>query len=117
MNDDRLYLEHIRDAVEKILEYTRPGKQEFFKSSLVQDGVIRNFEIIGEATKRISEQTRRLRSDVPWSEMARFRDLLIHHYVAVDLARIWNVIENHLPQLREAVRQLLDDPPSEGGRS
>jgi len=107
VKEDRLYLEHIRQSVGKILGYTAGGREEFMKSSLIQDAVVRNFEIIGEAAKRLSEPARRKHPHVPWNDIARFRDVLIHHYMGVDLKRVWNVVDTHLPALRQAVEDLL----------
>ena len=107
MKDDRLYLEHIREAVEVITTYTVGGRDEFMRNRLIQDGVVRNFEIIGEAAKRLSEAARARHPQVPWADIARFRDVLIHHYMEVDLKRVWNVVETHLPALRNAVENLL----------
>lgn len=61
----------------------------------------------GEATKRISETTKQKRSEIIWRDVAGFRDVLIHDYMGVDLNEVWNIIENHLPALRNAIRQLL----------
>ena len=107
MKDERLYLEHIREAVAKVFVYTADGRAEFMKQTLIQDGVVRNFEVIGEAVKNLGESIRRKRPDIPWSDIARFRDILIHHYMEVDLQRVWNVVETYLPTLRDAVDELL----------
>jgi uncharacterized protein with HEPN domain len=107
MKDDKLYLSHILEAVDKIFDYTKNGQEEFMNSPLIQDAVIRNFEIIGEATKQLSEELYEKNHDLPWSDMARFRDILIHHYMGVDLKRIWNVVESHLPKLRSDIQKLL----------
>lgn len=107
MKDDRLYLEHIKEATELICTYTAGGREEFMRNRLIQDGVVRNFEIIGEAAKRLSEAARARHPQVPWADIARFRDVLIHHYMEVDLKRVWNVVETHLPALRNAVENLL----------
>ena len=107
MKDDRLYLEHIRDAIAKVHAYTAGGRDEFMRNSLIQDGVIRNFEIIGEASKQLSDGVKAQHPEIPWSDIARFRDFLIHHYMGVNLARVWTVIETHLPALRKAVEERL----------
>jgi len=107
VKDDHLYLEHIREATEAILTYTAGGREEFMRNRLIQDGVVRNFEIIGEAAKRLSAEVQTKHPEVPWADIARFRDVLIHHYMEVDLKRVWNVIETHLPNLRKAVEELL----------
>lgn len=108
MKDDRIYLEHIQEAVEKIMAYSAGGRDEFMENSMIQDAVARNFEIVGEATKRLSPETLQKRPDLPWNDIARFRDVLIHHYMGVDLKRVWNVIESHLPALRKAVKEMLE---------
>jgi len=108
MKEDRLYLEHIREAIDKIRTYTASGRDAFLRSGLVQDAVMRNFEIIGEATKRLSETAKRRCPEVPWRRVAGFRDVLIHDYMGVDATEVWNVVETHLPALRDTVERLLE---------
>ena len=91
----------------KILSYTAGGREEFMKDTLIQDGVVRNFEIIGEATKRLSNEAKLKRLDVPWRAVAGFRDVLIHDYMGVDLEEVWQIVESRLSQLRDAVEELL----------
>lgn len=74
MKEDLLYLDHIREAIKRILSYTNHDKEAFIRSTMIQDAVIRNFEIIGEATKRLSSQFREKHCEIPWSLMARTRD-------------------------------------------
>ena len=107
MKEDRLYLEHILEAIGKIASYSSCGREEFMRNTMIQDAIVRNFEVIGEAAKQLSAATRRKRPDISWDDIARFRDVLIHHYMGVDLKRVWNVIESHLPALRDAVKELL----------
>jgi uncharacterized protein with HEPN domain len=107
VKEDRLYLERICDAIAKIHAYTAGGRDAFMRDSLIQDGVIRNFEIIGEASKQLSDEVKAKHPDIPWSDIARFRDFLIHHYMGVNLGRVWTVIETHLPALLKAVEERL----------
>ena len=107
MKDDQLYLVHIAECIERIESYTRGSKQVFVESTLVQDAVVRNFEIIGEATKRLSQQSKNARPDVPWRRIAGLRDVLIHNYMGVDFERVWGVIEQELPGLKAAILELL----------
>jgi len=107
MKRDLVYLDHIREAIERITAYSAVGREEFFRNRMAQDAVIRNFEIIGEAVKRLSDDLKDRRPDVPWRRVAGFRNVLIHDYMNVDAEEVWNVIETHLPALRQAVDDLL----------
>ena len=108
MNKDRLYLESIRDCLERIAEYTSGGEQEFLASRLIQDGVVRNLEVIGEATKNLSTGLREANPAVPWRQIAGMRDVLIHDYLKVNLSRVWLTVSTDLPELRTTVTRLLN---------
>ena len=98
MKNVAVYLLNILDAITRIEEYTEGfEKEDFLNNKLVQDAVIRNFEIIGEATKNISTTLRDQYVSMPWASMAGMRDKLIHHYMGVDLEIVWNTIEDVLP--------------------
>ncbi len=106
-NRDELYLQHVLDAVEKIERYIVVGHDEFMVTSHWQDAVIRQFEIIGEAVKRLSSEVTESRPDIPWRRIAGLRDVLIHNYMGVDLEAVWQVTQHNLPQLRQAIEELL----------
>ena len=84
--DDSVYLKHIRDAILKIEElYETNLSNSFHKNTLIQDGVIRQIEIIGEATKRLSEQFRHEYWDISWDDIIGMRNKLIHDYFGIDI--------------------------------
>jgi uncharacterized protein with HEPN domain len=83
--DERLYLEDIVQAVDRILRYTAEGRDAFFADSRTQDAVIRNIEVIGEAVRSVSPTTRADHPEVPWKQIAGTRDRVIHGYFTVDL--------------------------------
>lgn len=108
--DNLLYLHHISECIEKVFQYTKGFNQEnFLSDSMVQDAVIRNFEIIGEATKQLSGDFRNQYSEIEWKKIAGLRDKLIHDYMGVDLEAIWSVIENILPDLNIKVREIISN--------
>ncbi|MCG8354149.1 MAG: DUF86 domain-containing protein [Kiloniellales bacterium] len=108
MKEDRTYVLHIRDAIERIVAYTKDGKSEFLAETIVQDAVIRNLEVIGEAAKQVSEDLRAECPEVPWAKMAGLRDVLIHGYMTVDLEIVWDVVSNRLPPVADQIADLLE---------
>lgn len=107
--DFRVYLAHILERIDRIAAYTTRGRDAFFADSLIQDGVIRNLEVIGEAAKRIPDDFRIQHPSIPWRSLAGMRDVLIHQYEGVSLPEIWEVVERHLPEVGRAMRASL--PP------
>jgi len=105
--DDEVYLLHIRDAIAKIEKYLKGVKQEeFYKNSLLQDGVVRQISIIGEAAKRLSEGFREAHADIPWSRMVGMRNKLIHDYLGVDYESVWKTAEEDIPLLKAKINAL-----------
>ncbi len=83
MRKDRLYLECIRERLERIEEYAAADEDAFMNSRLIQDGVIRNLKLIGEATKNLSADLRAANPEIPWRQIAGMQDVLIHIYLRV----------------------------------
>ena len=118
MKDEQVYLLHIRDAIDRILNYPyKKGRNAFLGDQMTQDAVLRNMEIFGEASKRVSEPLREPAPDVPWRQMARMRDKLIHDYFSVDFHLVWEVVASEPPGARERVLALLDELENESRSS
>ena len=108
MKDDKVYLHSILESIVKIETYTNSGKEEFMTSGIIQDAVIRNLEIIGEAAKRVSQGLKEQTAEIPWRQMAGLRDVLIHDYMGISLNIVWNVVQNELPQLKRKMVECLE---------
>jgi uncharacterized protein with HEPN domain len=107
MKNDLLYLSNIQECIEAIESYTFDGKKIFMETRMIQDAVIRNFEVIGEATKRLSPEFKAKYPEVPWRRIAGLRDVLIHDYLRVDLDEIWGIIVSDLPNLKSAINKII----------
>ena len=109
------FLSDIREAIQRISVYVAGLDYEMFvKDSKTQDAVIRNLEILGEASKSISDEFRAAHSGVPWKNMAAARDRLIHHYFGINLDIVWQIIHIELPKLVEQLPDLNEDAESGG---
>ena len=108
MKGDQLYLKHILEAIEKIESYISVGRDVFMTTTHWQDAVIRQLEIIGEATKRLSQDLRSRHHEIPWRRIAGLRDVLIHDYMGVDLPAVWEITQRELPVLKKHVRMILE---------
>jgi uncharacterized protein with HEPN domain len=106
--DDRAYLMHILDAIGQIETYVSGITYEHFAASrMCHDAVIRQIEVIGEATKNLSDNTRVSTPDIPWKDIAGMRDILIHQYFGVDLGAVWDTATIDLPMIKPSIEQLL----------
>jgi uncharacterized protein with HEPN domain len=111
MKEPFFYLVHMNEAMEKIANYIKDGEADFQNEAIIQDAVIRNLEIIGEAAKRIPESVRNESHSIPWKRLAGLRDILIHQYEGVDLGQVWRIVDMDLPEIREHIRKLMDKYP------
>lgn len=109
MKDDRLYLSNIAECIKRIEIYTVNGYKTFIQTRMIQDAVICNLEVIGEATKRLFQDLRQTHSQIQWQQVAGLRDVLIHDYLLVDLDEVWSVVEKNLPDLKAEITVILQE--------
>lgn len=105
---DADYLRHMVDAIGRIVQYAgKADKETFLANPMMQDAVIRNIEIIGEAANRLSPEFAARHNAIPWRDIAGMRHRLIHGYFKVNLNTVWNVAAKDLPELESQIRTLL----------
>lgn len=104
---DSDYLDHIGDAIARIKRYTA-GRSEadFLGDEFVQDGVIRNLEIIGEAATKLSPELKASNRNVPRGEISGMRNRLIHGYISVNLEIVWSTVQKVLPNFLDQIESI-----------
>lgn len=107
MRSDEDLLNDIIERIHLTEEFTTQGKEAFLHSRMMQEAVVRNLEVIGEAGRTISQTLRDKFPEVPWKEIGAFRNFAIHVYWAVKMERIWQIVENDLPPLKTQIAKII----------
>lgn len=112
MERDRLYLQHILEAIETLEQYVEGVTFELlmeknYKAKMLRDAIIREFQILGEATKNLTDTTKERETSIDWQDIVDMRNLVIHEYFGVNYEIIWETIEEDLPKLKANVQKLL----------
>ena len=106
MKDDRLYLQHIQECIDRIEQYTLDGKDSFQADTKTQDAVLRNLHTLAESTQRMSDELKNAHPEIDWRSIAAFRNVVVHGYLGVSLTYIWAIVEQDLPYLKEKIRAI-----------
>ena len=109
MKDDLLYVDHMLECIRRSEEYALGGRESFSASTLVQDGVVRNLQVLAESSKRISSDCQQRHPEIPWRQMAGFRDVAVHEYFNLDLEYVWEIVSIDLPSLKGQILALRRD--------
>lgn len=105
--DHSVGIRPIHDCIRRIEEYVRDGKEAFLADRKTQDAVIRNLEVIGQAVRDMGIDDLIARyPGTPWAQIAASRNVLAHQYLGVDIQLVWNIVEQHLPQLAADIRDV-----------
>jgi uncharacterized protein with HEPN domain len=103
------FIKDIKESIERVILYTKNMEyEEFSQDYKTQDAVIRNIEIMGEATKALSKTLKKANPDIPWKMIAGTRDKLIHDYFGVNIDIIWNIVKQELPKLLYKINYILE---------
>lgn len=109
MKDDKVFIRHILDETAFIIKESKGlSYEDLVSNETLKRAVVRSLEIIGEATKNLSEDFRKKYSDVEWRELAGLRDKLIHHYFGINWKRVWDVVKNLIPKIEDKLRRALE---------
>lgn len=107
MKDERKYLIHILECIQRIEENVAGGQSAFEASHMIQDAVLRNLQVIAESTKRLSDPLKATHPQFDWRGIAGFRNFLVHDYLGVDLGIVWKVVTEDVPKLKAVILQML----------
>jgi uncharacterized protein with HEPN domain len=109
MNRDQTLIRHILGAIDRVEQYTVDvQKENFIINFMIQDAVMRNIEIMGEASKYVSVEIRKKYAQIPWRDVTAMRNKLIHEYFGVDLEAVWNAVQLDLPVLKTQLLEILN---------
>ena len=105
----RMFLEDILLSINRIAEYLDNSTfDDFRKDYKTVDAVVRNFEIIGEASKNVPLEVKEKYPNVPWAEMYLMRNKVTHEYFGIDYEIIWDIAKNHLPENKDQIQGILN---------
>ena len=113
MRDDHLRFLDMAESITKIEKYTSSGKQTFEREELVQVWVVHHLQILGEAARGVSTESQQKFHQIPWGKIIGFRNILVHHYFAVNTDEIWAVIQLNIPPLKLALGKILAEYPAD----
>lgn len=107
MRDDSVYIHHIAECIRRIEENTNTGSEEFLKTHTLQDAVLRNLQTLSEATQRLSDAAKAGHTEIEWSRIAAFRNVLVHNYLGIDLDTVWEIVQRDIPDLKRVISTML----------
>ncbi len=108
--DEGLYLDDVQAACERVNKFTKGMSfEDFMRDDRTYHATLRNLEIIGEAIKNISDETKTKYPQVKWRKIAGFRDIVAHDYFGVSDEIVWDVIQNEIPLLTKQIKKIIED--------
>ena len=111
MKDNKLYLIHILECISRIAQYTSEGKDTFLRDTRTQDAVLRNLQIMSESTQRLSSELKTAHPEVAWNRIAGFRNVLVHSYLGINMARVWEIVQNGVAGWKHQIEAVLKRLP------
>jgi uncharacterized protein with HEPN domain len=109
VKDDRTYLIHISECIANIHELATAGREAFMAAKHDQAAILYYLQTMAESTQRLSAERKTTHPEIEWTAISGFRNRLVHDYLGINLNVVWNVIENYLPSLKQAVEAMLHE--------
>ncbi len=109
MSDVSTLLRHIQHCIGRIEHDTREGKEKFLANETLQDAVVHNLQIIGEASKKLPDDLKEKYVNIPWKQIAGMRDVIVHDYFGMSWEIVWDVVQNRIPDLKEVIQAMLSE--------
>lgn len=110
MKSQKVFILHIQESIERIESFSKGlTREKFLKDELRKSAILRELEVIGEATKNLSSGLTSKYPDIEWRSIAGLRDKLIHHYFGINFERVWKVISEDLPKLKKKIKEIIDE--------
>jgi len=109
LRDDSIYLRHILECLNAIQGYTVGGREAFFADRKTQKATLRELQELAESTQNLSADLKDRHPEIPWRDIAGFRNVHVHNYLGLNLSRIWQIIERDLPGLKKEIESVLQE--------
>lgn len=109
MKQAKPFLIHIMTEIEYLLENSEGLEyEEFIDNETLKRSFVRSLEVIGEATKNLSDSFRKKHPQIRWKDIAGLRDVLIHQYFGIDYRSVWDIVKNKIPKLKEQIEGIVE---------
>ena len=109
MKSNELYLADIVERMRRVRESAAAGRDAFFSSTEKQDAILHNLQLLGESVRRLSDELKSRYSEVPWRDIAAFRNVVVHEYTRIDLDVVWGIVTERIPELERQIAQIAGE--------
>jgi uncharacterized protein with HEPN domain len=106
---DALYLADITERIQRILYSAADGRDAFLASTEKQDAILHNLQLLGESVRRVADDLKGRYPEVPWRDIAAFRNVVVHDYLSTDLGLVWGIVTDRVPELKKQIERIVDD--------
>jgi uncharacterized protein with HEPN domain len=109
VKSNELYLADIVERMRRVRESAASGRDLFFASTEKQDAILHNLQLLGESVRRLSDELKSQHSEVPWRDIAAFRNVVVHEYTRIDLDVVWKIVTERIPELERQIERIVGE--------